>query len=163
MTTQTAFARSSLVLTAPTRVMDGAGVLLRGLQRLLGVSLMLAAVLLWVAPGATWESDILLFKLVLTLTGLMAGIGFLTNTVAVDTPDVEIDVSRREVRLVSRARGEVTTLKTCSFGRLSKVERTGPVLRLWDESGAFLAEVTMMDEAMLKDLVHGLKDEGKLA
>lgn len=162
MTTQTAFTAEKAATVEPTRMVDGARTVLRGVYRLLGVSLMLAAVLLWLAPGSSWGSDILLFKLILTLTAIMAGIGLLAASARPDAPEIEIDVAHREVRLVRRSRGYApVVLKACRFSALSRAERAGAIVRLWDRDGVFLAEVSLTDPNVLGQLVHGLQDEGK--
>lgn len=164
MTLQAAFGQKATASVEPARMVNGARMILRGLQRLLGVSLTLAAILLWIAPGSSWESDILLFKLILTLTAVLAGIGFMSASIRPDAPEIEIDVVRREVRLVRHSRGFApVVLKTCSFAGLSRAEQSGPIVRLWDRGGVFLAEVSLTDKNVLRTLVHGLRDEGKLA
>lgn len=146
------------------RVVDGGRMILRGLQRLCGVALVLAAMGLWIAPGASWDSEIVLFKLVLSVMAGLAGGGLIGASVRPPAPEVEIDVARREVRLVRRAQGAPrVVLQCCAFDALSRVERSGPVLKLWDRGGRFLAEVNLSDHLSRNRFVMGLRDAGKLA
>lgn len=63
--------------TAPTHIknmVEDHRWALRGTQRMIGVALILAAAGLWVLPGASWEADVALMKLALTL--LFGLVGF---------------------------------------------------------------------------------------
>lgn len=147
----------------PVRMADGGRMIIRGTQRLVGVSLTLAALGLWLAPGSSWESDIMLFKLILSLTAIIAGLGLISQSASQPAPEVEIDTIRREVRLVRRQRGMADqVLQSCGFANLAHVERDGNNVRLWDQAGTFLAEVSLTDRNALFSLVTGLRDAGKL-
>ncbi|GAA6177908.1 hypothetical protein [Sulfitobacter pacificus] len=148
----------------PVSMVDGGRMIIRGTQRLVGVSLTLAALGLWLAPGATWESDIMLFKLILSLSAVIAGLGLISQSAGQRAPEIEIDTIRREVRLVRRQRGAADQiLQSCSFAKLAHAEQDGNTVRLWDQAGRFLAEVKLTDRASLRSLVTGLRDAGKLA
>lgn len=151
-------------MTEPVRMADGGRMIIRGVQRLMGVSLALAAFGLWFAPGSSWDSDVMLFKLILSVSAIFACFGLITISQRPAPPEVEIDTIRREVRLVRRVRGSAPViLQQCGFAKLSHVEKVGSVVRLWDASGIFLAEVSLSDPRTLASLVAGLRDEGKLA
>ncbi|NNK15694.1 MAG: hypothetical protein HKP51_02180 [Sulfitobacter sp.] len=151
-------------MSEPVRMADGGRMIIRGVQRLMGVSLALAAIGLWFAPGSSWDSDVMLFKLILSLTAVFACFGLITISQRPAPPEVEIDTIRREVRLVRRARGAAPViLQQCGFDKLSYAEKVGSIVRLWDKSGVFLAEVSLTDPKALASLVAGLRDEGKLA
>lgn len=148
----------------PLSMADGGRMILRGAQRLIGASLTLAALGLWLAPGASWESDVMLFKLILSITAVLAGIGFMSASGRPRAPEVEIDTIRREVRVIRKMRGAAPViLQSCKFSKLSRAEQAGPVIRLWDKGGQFLAEVALTDRQSFANLVAGLRDEGKLA
>ena len=148
----------------PVRMVDGGRMIVRGVQRLAGVSLTIAALALWLVPGSSWESDIMLFKLILSITAVIAGLGLVSSSSTPRTPEVEIDTIRREVRLVRRQRGVAPeVLQSCGFAQLSRAEHEGNTLRLWDQAGKLLAEVSLTDRAALSSLVSGLRDVGKLA
>ncbi|OAN94511.1 hypothetical protein A8B74_02490 [Sulfitobacter geojensis] len=142
----------------------GGRMIVRGAQRLLGVSMTLAALGLWLAPGASWESDVMLFKLILSLTAVIAGLGLMGASTAPRAPEIQIDTIRREVRLVRRQRGGADqVLQSCGFAKLSRAEQDGNSVFLWDQAGLFLAEVSLTDRKALSSLVAGLRDVGKLA
>ncbi|MGC1495107.1 MAG: hypothetical protein WA790_04810 [Sulfitobacter sp.] len=147
----------------PVRIVGGGRMLVRAAQRLMGVALIIAALGLWLAPGASWESDVMLFKLILSITAGLAGLGLMQSSATPQAPEVEIDTIRREVRLVRRAKdGHSDVLQRCAFAELGRVEREGAHVRLWDSSNTFLAEVSLSDRSAMSSLVSGLRDAGKL-
>ena len=147
----------------PVRMADGGRMIMRGTQRLFGVSLALAAVGLWLAPGASWENDVMLFKLILSVMAVLAGFGLLQASIKPKSVEVEIDTIRREVRLTRPASdGSSALLERCAFADLARAERDDNRIRLWGPSNKLLAEVTMTDRAVLCSLVVGLRDAGKL-
>ncbi|MEW9918542.1 hypothetical protein AB2B41_02925 [Marimonas sp. MJW-29] len=148
----------------PVRMADGYRMIVRGVQRLLGASLALAALGLWFAPGASWESDVMLFKLILSLTAIFAAVGLLSASSRPAPPEIEIDIRRRQVRLVRRPRGAAPVLlQRCDFNELSSAEREGSIVRLWDSAGVLLAEISLTEPETMSELVAGLREEGKLA
>ena len=148
----------------PVRLVDGGRMIVRAVQRFFGAALTLAAVGIWIAPGASWESDIMLFKLILSLTAVLAGFGLIQSSVSRNAPKVEIDTIRREVRLVRLARdGSAAVLQRCSFAKLTRVDIKKNNVRMSGEDGKLLAEVTLPDRKTLSRLMAGLRDEGKLA
>lgn len=148
----------------PVSLIDGGHMIVRGTQSLLGMGLALAAVGLWFAPGSNTESDIVLFKLVLSISAGLAGMGLLHASATPRTPEIEIDTIRRQVRVVRRQPGTAPkVLQSCSFAQLGAAEYEGSVVRLWDQAGVLLAEVNLVDRTALSSLVAGLRDEGKLA
>lgn len=164
MTATAEFIKDRAPVIEPVRVADGARMIVRGIQRLLGVSLTLAALAIWLMPGASWESDLMLFKLILSLTAVIAGLGLVGASAAPKAPEIEIDTIRREVRVVRRLRGApADVLQTCSFGDLSRAEHVGNIVRLWDAAGTLLAEASLTDRETLSSLLAGLRDAGKLA
>ncbi len=163
MTATADFMDAPAPASEPVRMADGGRMIVRGVQRLVGVSLTIAALGLWLAPGSSWENDIMLFKLILSITAVIAGLGLVSSSSTPRAPEVEIDTIRREVRLVRRLRGAAPViLKSCAFDKLAKAEHKGTNVRLWDEAGVFLAEVNLTDRAALSSLVSGLRDVAKL-
>jgi len=150
--------------TQPAGISDGAPVLLRGVHRLAGVSLALAAVGIWVAPGATWDTDVMLFKLALSSAALVAGFGLIQAGVRPVQPEIQIDTIRREIRVVrTQAKGPSEVTNRCAFAQLSRVERTGNHVRMYGPDDALIADVTLTQRAALNSLIAGLQDAGKLS
>ncbi len=147
----------------PVRMVDGGRMMVRAAQRLIGVAILLAVGGLWLLPSGGWEADVVLFKLVLSLTGVLAGLCLLQASAAPDAPQIELDVENRELRLVRKlAGGRTVVLRSCRFGNLSHAERRGAHLRLWDETDRLIAELTLADRDALRAVVAVLRDEGKL-
>lgn len=153
---------SAATLSAPVRSMDAGRALGRMVQRVTGAALILAAAGLWLMPGSSWAADLLLIKLILSLVAGFAGLALIQNWTTLDAPEVEIDVVRRQVRLLRRTGAQHSILHECSFAELGRVEKTQNTLTLWDAHGDLLAEVAPVDPGMLKALVAGLRDAGKL-
>lgn len=152
--------QTSALRNRPT---DEGRVMQRSVQRLMGASLMVAAVALWVMPGSSWDTDLLLFKLALSVTGGMAGFGLLMASAAPRDPRVEIDTIRREVRVVRPTKGTGDMiLRRCGFDDLARAEQDGPRVRMWDRNDDLLVDITMKNRDALFSLVGGLKDVGKL-
>ena len=148
----------------PMQLADSGRIFVRSAQRVIGVALALAAVGVWVAPGAASGADVLSFKLILSLAAVLAGLGLLHASFAPRAPEVEIDTIRRQVRVVRREPGAVPhILQSCSFCQLSAAEFDGNLVRMWDDQNVLLAEVSPKDRTALRSLVAGLQDEGKLA
>lgn len=149
---------------APVRAADGGRMLVRAAQRLTGVALVIAALGLWLAPGASWENDVMLFKLILSLTAGLAGLGLMQSSATPNTPEIEIDTIRREVRLVRLVKdGKNIVLHRCAFSELARAEQDGVHVRLWDKTNALLAEVSLTDRTAMISLMSGLRAAGKLA
>lgn len=163
MTTTAQLPETDLAAAQPVRMLDGGRLMMRGMQRLFGVAFIAVAFGLWLMPGSSFESDLLLFKLLLSIVAGFVGIGLLQSGAPKLAPHVEIDTIRREVRLVRVSQTSVTqVLERCAFNDLAHVEVEGPHVRLWDASGAFLAEVTLTDQPVFARLTACLRDCGKL-
>lgn len=154
--------RNPAVFGVSVRALDAGRTLGRLARRVTGAGLILAAAGLWLAPGSSWAADILLIKLVLSLVAGGVGLALVQTGHAPDTPEVEIDLVRRRVRVVGRTGGKDVVLHDCSFADLGRVEKTSNTLMLWDAHGNLLAEVAPADRRALKALVSGLRDAGKL-
>ena len=149
---------------APVRIADGGRMLVRAAQRFSGAALLIAALGLWLAPGASWENDLMLFKLILSITAGLAGLGLMQSSAKPRTPEIEIDTIRREVRLVRVVRdGKNVVLQRCGFSELSRAEREGVHVRLWDSNNVLLAEVSLADQNSMTSLMAGLRAAGKIA
>ncbi len=164
MTATTDFAYEAVPNSAPVRAMDGARMILRILQRVVGCAMVAVALFLWVAPGASWEGDIMLFKLVMSATAILAGIGLFQSSATPLAPTVEIDAARDEVRLVrGDGYGGQVVLETCAFADIELAETDGCSLRLWAANQREIADLTLSDFDALSEVVLRLKAHGKLA
>lgn len=148
----------------PMRIADGGRMLVCAAQRLAGAALLLAALGLWLAPGAAWENDVMLFKLILSLTAVIAGLGLMQSPATPNTPAIEIDTVRREVRLVRFVKGGANhVLHRCAFADLNRAERDGMHVRMWDSENVLLAEVSVVDRTEMTSLMSCLRAARKIA
>jgi hypothetical protein len=136
--------------------------LLRGVQGVLGAALMLTAIGLWIAPGASWAQDVLLMKLCASAIAGMAGIACLQGFARPLPPKVEIDTIRHEVRLVRTRGKDRFVLDRCAFKDLTLVENSGTHVQLWGKNDTLIAEVAASDRITHRSLVTALRVAGKL-
>ncbi|MEM9637617.1 MAG: hypothetical protein AAGA94_08220 [Pseudomonadota bacterium] len=146
----------------PVRTVDGSRMILRGVQGVVGAALILTALGLWLAPGASWDHELMLFKLLASAVGGMAGIALLQGFVRPAAPKVEVDTIRHEVRLVRTRGKDRFVLDRCAFKELTAVENTGTYVKLWGRNDALLAEVAASDRVAHRSLVTALRVAGKL-
>lgn len=142
----------------PQAMLTGGRLIGRLVCRVLGLGLLLAAAALWLMPGSSFATEVLLFKVFLAVCALTAGIGFFQAGAPRPARQVRVDMARRQFRLVQPegALGQ-RLLRTCAFEDLSRVERGGPYLRLWDGEGRFLAELLIEEEAEMARLLAALR------
>jgi hypothetical protein len=145
-----------------TRMLDGSRMMMRGFQGIIGAALILTALGLWFAPGASWESDLMLIKLLVSAVAGMVGIAFLQGFARPNLPRVEIDTIRHEIRLVRTTGKDRWVLDRCKFVDLSRVVNSGTHIQLWGKNDALLAEVAASDRVSHRSLVTALKVAGKL-
>ncbi|WP_299292508.1 hypothetical protein [uncultured Tateyamaria sp.] len=152
--------------TDTAHALDGHLVLVRVLQKLLGASLVMAAMGLWLQPGAQLETDVLLMKFVLSLVMGFAGLAVFQASWpaagAEGDTEIEIDTVRQEVRTVrgrGRARTVLARTRMCDLGA---AEPTSDGLRLWDAEGTLMAEVQLTDATARASLTTALRCAGKL-
>ncbi len=163
MTATSDFMNADALALEPVRVADGGRMIMRAGFRLVGVALLLASMGLWLAPGANWESDVMLLKLLLTSVAVIAGLGCMQASANPTAPEVEIDTIRREVRLLRKADdGSAAVLQHCSFADLTRAEVRGSHVRLFGADSNLLAELSLYDRKALRRLMAGLEDAGKL-
>ncbi|QJF51520.1 hypothetical protein [Roseobacter ponti] len=146
----------------PVRAVDGGRMIIRSLMGLAGAALMMTAVGLWIAPGASWSHDLILMKLLLSAVSGMAGIAMLQGVVRPGAPKVEIDTIRHEIRLVRMQGRDRWVLDRCAFADLTRVENSGTHVQLWGKNETLLAEVAAADRVAHRSLVTALRVAGKL-
>lgn len=146
----------------PVRAVDGNRMMMRGLQGVVGFALILTALGLWFAPGATWAPDLMLMKLLASAVGGMVGLALLQSFVRPSAPKVEIDTISHEVRLVRTRGKDRFILDRCAFKDLTLVENSGTHVQLWGKDETLIAEVAATDRVTHRSLVTALRVAGKL-
>lgn len=132
--------------------------ILRAVQRLLGASLSIAALGLWVVPVGAGGTAEMLSKIMITLVLGFAGAALWQSGAPTPSPEIEIDMTRREVRLV-RWYGESKSLVTRRrFDELQGAAFAGREVQLWDRDGSLLADLTLPDAALAAALRRALED-----
>lgn len=159
-------ARTHTSMHTPTGAMMEVGdeiVLLRNAQKICGAGLIFAAVGVWIVGGTSWAPDLALVKLLLSLAMGLAGIALLQEGRMNAIPEVEIDLIRREVRLLQKDKRGTALVSRHRFEELGAVQDLGTLLRLTGPDGAVLAEVATDHPQTGKSLRAALRDAGKLS
>ncbi|MEL7097981.1 MAG: hypothetical protein AAGM84_04055 [Pseudomonadota bacterium] len=141
----------------------GARAIVRLLLTMLGVGLVIAALMLWVMPGSSFDADLLLMKGVLSVT--MGAAGWAALSAGRTRPvarEIEVDLVRREVRVVQRRPSGDSVEHVCAFRDLGRAETAHGVVGLWDADGVHLADVALRDRTAGRLLTSALRDAGKL-
>ena len=163
MTATADFMESKGRAVEPVRMADGGRMVIRGMQRLFGAALMLAA-FGGMSPRVAVQHDMMLLRLILSVAAVIAGAGLLLASATPDAPSVQIDTIRREIKLVRVGRGgKADVVQRSAFSDLGRAEVDGFCVRLWDAEDRLLAEVTLANGPLLNSLIAGLRDAGKLA
>lgn len=161
-TTEQGFApEASNVLPAVSlRARNGARALGRMAQRFGGVSLSVAALTLLLFPfGSETTSEILCKMMVALVLGFVGAALWQAGT-PVPAPQIEIDVVRREVRLVRWTQDARSILTRRRFSDLGAVDLQGNTAQFWDANDELLASVAVRNEASLRSLRLALRNEG---
>lgn len=145
----------------PVRLVDGARSILRTIQRFAGATLVLAALGLWVTPGANWAMDVALFKLSLSLAMGFSGLALWQMGTGCAHFEIELDTDAGEVRLTQMIHGRMRPVVRCRFNELARIEQDGDVLRLWDGSGTYIAEVEMCEPSARAKLLEAFRYAGQ--
>lgn len=143
---------------------DGNRMVLRMLARGAAITAAFIAVLVWLAPGATWESDVMLFKLGVSIGAVFASIGLWQSSLPPLPPSVEIDTASAELRLIrTDVHKQRRVIERCGFDELQLVELNGRHIAFWAPGGRLLAEITLSNATAHATLLATLRDAGKLA
>ena len=162
MTVTSDFMTSGQLRLSTGGTVSGTRSILRLMQRLVGVSLLMASSGLWLAPGANWNNEVMLMKMALSAISLLVGVWLILSGQKPAAPEIQIDTVRRVVRLVRPGPlGADLLLQKCRFSDLSKVKREDRVLMFWDEKGDFIADVYIGHQSVMDVLISGLLDSGQ--
>lgn len=144
--------------------LNGGRLMMRIAQRIGAVTFAFVMLLVWLAPGEAWESDVMLFKMVLTLASLAACIWLWQSSQPPLPPTIEVDVAQSELRLVREGvADDKRIIERCAFADLHLVELAGRHITFWGKGNRLLAEITLSNSVAHASLVGALRAEGKLA
>ncbi|MEL7126030.1 MAG: hypothetical protein AAF822_10870 [Pseudomonadota bacterium] len=150
---------------AAVRTVDGGRWLGRVARRFGGVVLVLAALGLWLQPGAAFDQDVMLFKLALSAFMGLAGFALIRSGRPERTVEVEVDLERDVLRLVRPAATPLSRpvlVHRCAFSNLGAVDVVSHMVRMWDRNGQLLAEVPLADPETRYALLCALSAHGKI-
>ena len=94
--------------------------MLRAVQKFAGVSLLSASCGMWLIPMEAAGITAILCKIMVTLIMAFVGAALWQAGAPVRKPEVEVDLIRREVRLVRPTRAGGKVLSRCKFSDLGK-------------------------------------------
>lgn len=155
------WAHSAVSVEAKLKARDGGRAIKRGLQRFVGFTLCLAAFGIWIAPGATWDNELNLFKMLLSLVCAISGAAmWQVGKSAGAAPELEIDTIRQEVRLVRWEGTQRDLVARRHFKDIHAADINNQYVQLWEPSGALMAEMEIKDRGSLRALQAGLVRAG---
>lgn len=164
MTVSADFAFDAVPAKGITYVLNGSRFLVRFALKLGSASLALVAIFVWLAPGASWENDVMLFKLALSIIAAFGAAAMWQGSQPVVAPTVEVDVTNGEVRVVrEELSGPQRVIERCAFSDLHAVDLHGRHITFWGKGGSLLAEVSLSNATAHAALLASLRGLGKLA
>ncbi|MCT4576199.1 hypothetical protein [Donghicola sp.] len=127
---------------------------LRLATAILGIVVITMAVGLWFVPTRYLGEETLLVKLVTSGMGFYGGLMLVQAAQAVSRPEVQLDMQRREVRIIERSSRGATRLMAChSFSALSDIRVEEGELLAFDRSNEEVLRVRLnavMDRAHIE-------------
>ena len=151
--------------TGISHLLDGSRMLMRTGARLAAITAGFVAVLVWLAPGGdVWESDVMLFKLALSILCAFGAVALWQASLPPLSPVVEVDVARGEVRLLRKGPGaQKRVIERCAFADLHMAELSGRHIAFWGPNGRLIAEIALSNALAHAALIGTLRAAGKLA
>lgn len=114
----------------------------KGVSLAVGTAAIFACVGMWVIPGSTFSVELLPLKLTVSVFLFLLGCFFVQIGRAASRAEVQVDIVRREVRVMERADGEPGALIAIwPFVELGAVEVMGGRFRVTDRAGSTLADL----------------------
>lgn len=134
-------ARIPLKLTHP-----GNKAVVRTVFRVAGTALILTAPMLWVLPGSSVASEMMIMKLGITLFFFLCGLALLMRNHVDALPEVYFDPIRQEMRVLQKnLRGRPETILRRSYDTLGAAHITRRSVELWDVDGSILMRLPLQD------------------
>ena len=157
---QKLYAAGLLRPDAVLNIRDGRRALMRGLQRLFGAALWFATLGIWLFHATHGDPAEALSKIMVSLIMMFCGAALWQAGAPVSKPELEIDLVRREIRLVRLGEARKLLVEKRRFRDLWRAEFSGQSVRIWDMDGGLLVELTMANKKSLGRLRRVLQVEG---
>ncbi len=123
---------------------DYFGPTIRWMSMFFGVSLIFAAMGFWLVPVSAIVAEIILFKLASSLTALMLGIMLLHLGQEAGRPEVQVDMSRKELRFLQRGASGIGKLThVIGFDELGAIDIDGDAFRSLDRNEKEMAGLAL--------------------
>jgi len=123
------------------------------LTSFLGVVLCVAALGLWLVPGASFDPTLMLIKLGLSIFFLIGGSMFLVASRSDNHPEVELDARRGILRIIERnAQGRIENSEEVSYDDLSEVDFRDGMLIARDHHGRSVVEMPVENAGDLEEI-----------
>ena len=123
------------------------------LSSFLGVVLCVAALGLWLVPGANFDPALMLIKLGLSIFLLIGGLISLAASQRDTHPEVELDSRRGILRLLERnARGRIENTVELAYDDLSEIDFRDGMLIARDHHGRAVVEMPVENAGDLDEI-----------
>ena len=164
MTTASDYSFDTKPAMGIVHMLGGGRLALRLAMRIGAVTFAIVMLLIWIAPGATWDSDVLLFKAALSVASAFVSAAMWQQSMPQPRPTVEVDIANMEVRVMRRSAGaEPRVIESCRFADLDAVDLHGRHIILWNKGNRLLADFTLSNSKAHASLLAALRGAGKLA
>ena len=119
----------------------------------LGVVFCVAALGLWLVPGASFDPTLMLIKLGLSIFFLIGGSMFLVASRSDTHPEIELDARRGILRIIERnAHGRIENSEEVSYDDLSEVDFRDGMLIARDHHGRPVVEMPVENAGDLEEI-----------
>lgn len=127
---------------------------------MMGIIVITVAIGLWFIPTSYLGEETLLVKLATTGMGFYAGLMLVQAAQAVRRPEVQLDMQRREVRIIERSSRGATRLMSChSFSTLSDIRAENGELVAFDRENEEVFRVRLNKVADKTEIETQLRRE----
>jgi hypothetical protein len=114
------------------------------LFRICGTAMILSASGMWLLPGEDLGSEVMLFKLGISVFFLFCGLALLMRNHADNQPDAYFDPIRNEVRVLQKNdRGRPQTILRRSYDSLGSVDFSRDSVSIYDVDGSRLMRLVI--------------------
>lgn len=108
-----------------------------------GATLLLAAVGMWAMPGSSWDSALMLFKLMITIALMAAGFALIAP-VRKRIPEVQLDPRSERLEVIMRNEfGHAVRSVSYAYDELSEIDVRGGMFIARDHQGRSVVELPL--------------------